>query len=239
MNKITTVLFDFDGTLFHHNYDNDDHYWKFLKTLDIHGTPELKLQTEIWTHYYFANSPEIQEDKKNVKALSTSMFHLFNRRKIAQLDNFNEQTLDQLTEKVTHYLDHNLSGDSYLGEDVIETLTWLKPKYKTGLITNRAHPVNEHLDTLNISQFFDSAYAAGEVGFWKPSPKIFERALAELKITPQEALYVGDNHFADVAGARDANMTPILLDPKGTFEDPGCTVIHKISDLIPLLKNLD
>lgn len=239
MKKITTILFDFDGTLYHHDYDNDGHYWEFLSSLGYPTTPDQQLKVEQWTHYYFANSPEIQEDKANVQALNTSMFHLFNRRKLAQIAACDEPTLDQLVEQVTQFLDQNITGESYLGEDVIQTLTALRPHYKLGLITNRSNPVNEHLETLNIAEFFDTAYAAGEVNVWKPNPEIFERAFQELNIQPEEAIYVGDNHFADVAAAIEANMLPILIDPKGTFEDPGCNVIHKISDLIPILENLN
>lgn len=239
MKTITTILFDFDGTLYHHDYDNDGHYWDFLNSLGIQTTPAQQLKIEQWTHYYFANSPELLEDKSNVQTLNTSMFERFNRRKLAQIHPCDAPTLDQLTAQIIHFLDHNVSGESYLGDDVIETLTTLKKDYKLGLITNRSNPVTDHLAELNITHFFDTAYAAGEVNCWKPNPQIFDRAFQELNITPQEAIYVGDNHFADVAAAQQAQMIPILIDPKGTFQDPGCNVIHKISDLIPILNTLN
>ena len=48
---------------------------------------------------------------------------------------------------------------------------------------------------------------------------------------PSEAAYVGDNYFADVVGARAAGLTPVLLDPRGIFDDPECAVIHSFTEL--------
>lgn len=238
MQKITTILFDFDGTLYHHDPNNDKHYWEFVETLGVIVTSEMKTKTEQWSHYYFANSEEIQRDKEKIEDNHSSFWCLYNRRKLEQLGNYNDKTLDDWAKEISDYLDTKISDDATLGDDVIETLSWMKPNYKLGLITNRSNPIDQHLEHLKIDHFFDTAYAAGEVGFWKPSPLIFERAFSELEITPEEAIYVGDNHFADIAAAKNANMLPILMDPNKTYEEPDCEVISKISDLIPFLKKL-
>jgi FMN phosphatase YigB (HAD superfamily) len=43
--------------------------------------------------------------------------------------------------------------------------------------------------------------------------------------SPEQTLYIGDNYFADVVGARRAGLRPVLYDPKGLFHEPGCPVI--------------
>jgi predicted HAD superfamily phosphohydrolase YqeG len=42
---------------------------------------------------------------------------------------------------------------------------------------------------------------------------------------------VGDNYFADVVGARNAGIQPILIDPVNLFPEADCVVIDTISDL--------
>jgi FMN phosphatase YigB (HAD superfamily) len=50
-------------------------------------------------------------------------------------------------------------------------------------------------------------------------------------IEPGQAVYVGDNYFADVIGAQRAGMRAVLIDPEGLFPEADCPVIHKISEL--------
>jgi putative hydrolase of the HAD superfamily len=51
-------------------------------------------------------------------------------------------------------------------------------------------------------------------------------------------VYVGDNYYADVEGARAAGMMPILIDPDGIFPDPGCPVIRSLGELEAALTDL-
>ena len=78
--------------------------------------------------------------------------------------------------------------------------------------------------------------AGGDVRMWKPEPYIFIHACERLNIAPTEAVYVGDNYFADVVGARRAGLLPVLYDPRGIFPDPGCPIIRSFPELTQLLK---
>ena len=85
--------------------------------------------------------------------------------------------------------------------------------------------------------YFEFALAAGDVGVWKPDPEIFRFALHRLGTQPNETLYVGDNYYADVVGARRAGLRPILVDTDGTFPDAECTIIQNVGDLCEILSN--
>ena len=76
---------------------------------------------------------------------------------------------------------------------------------------------------------------AGEVGAWKPDPKIFDRAMELSDTTPEKMIYVGDNYYADILGANNAGLQPVLLDDKGVFPDAECVVIERLDELIGLL----
>jgi putative hydrolase of the HAD superfamily len=79
--------------------------------------------------------------------------------------------------------------------------------------------------------YLEFALTSGEVNSWKPDTKIFEHALQHLDLQPEDALYVGDNFYADVIGARRAGIHPVLIDPDGIFPEADCPVIAAIGDL--------
>ena len=74
--------------------------------------------------------------------------------------------------------------------------------------------------------------ASGEVGVHKPDPGIFAVALDRMGVQAEESLYVGDNYWADVEGAQQACLTPVLLDPERLFPEADCLVLHSVSDLL-------
>jgi putative hydrolase of the HAD superfamily len=89
-----------------------------------------------------------------------------------------------------------------------------------------------------VSEFFDFAVAGGEVNSYKPDPGLFEHALQHAKVSPHEAVYVGDNYFADVIGSRRAGLTPILYDPLGIFPEAECATIKTFDELNLVIKDI-
>ena len=64
---------------------------------------------------------------------------------------------------------------------------------------------------------------------------VFEHALARAGLTPREAIYVGDNYFADVVGSLRAGLMPVLYDPSLLFPEAECAVIRSFDELHGLL----
>jgi putative hydrolase of the HAD superfamily len=64
----------------------------------------------------------------------------------------------------------------------------------------------EKLRRAHLTDFLTDAIVSGEVGFDKPHPAIFERALAIAGCSAAEALVVGDDPRADIAGAKQAGL---------------------------------
>jgi len=65
------------------------------------------------------------------------------------------------------------------------------------------------LERQGVLELFDHWSFSDEVGHYKPSPVIFEHALAGLGATPERSVHVGDIRRTDVAGARGMGMTAI------------------------------
>jgi FMN phosphatase YigB (HAD superfamily) len=76
------------------------------------------------------------------------------------------------------------------------------------------------------------------VNSYKPEPGLFEHAVKLANVTAREAVYVGDNYFADVVGARRAGLTPVLVDPRGVFPEADCITIKTFDELGAILKDL-
>ena len=86
-----------------------------------------------------------------------------------------------------------------------------------------------------LAGYFDFTLAAGEINAWKPEPEIFRHALNRCALKPEQAVYVGDNYYADIIGAQGAGLLPVLIDPDDLFPEATCAVIRTIGELPALL----
>jgi putative hydrolase of the HAD superfamily len=75
---------------------------------------------------------------------------------------------------------------------------------KVGLVSNAVDPpalLHRDLEQMGIAQRLDVAVFSSEVGWRKPHPAIFERALEAVGVEPGQTLFVGDTLATDIAGA--------------------------------------
>ena len=80
---------------------------------------------------------------------------------------------------------------------------------KLGLVSNAFDPpalLHRDLEQLGIAERIDAAVFSSEVGWRKPHPAIFERALEALGVQAERALFVGDSLAADIGGAAALGM---------------------------------
>jgi putative hydrolase of the HAD superfamily len=95
---------------------------------------------------------------------------------------------------------------------VYETLAGLKPRYKLGIVSDSQvdHSYPE-LRMLGIYGFFDAVIVSAEFGFRKPDVRLFGECLRRLGVKPDESVYIGNDTFRDVKGAKDAGMASVLI----------------------------
>lgn len=98
--------------------------------------------------------------------------------------------------------------------DTLQAL--LDAKIKIGIVTNAFQTMvmrDRELETHGLLHYFKTCrFAAADVGYLKPHPVIFERALACVDVKPTEAVFVGDNLNADIAGAQRVGMKAVWRD---------------------------
>ncbi len=68
------------------------------------------------------------------------------------------------------------------------------------------------LEAIGLSVFFDVVSVSAIEATGKPEAEIFRRTCARLGVEPGEAVHVGDSLRDDVAGARGAGLSALLLD---------------------------
>lgn len=99
--------------------------------------------------------------------------------------------------------------------EVVDTLHLLRAQgLRFAIVTNAFQPMWMRDIELQqhglLSLFPECRISAADVGVLKPHPSIFEHALKCLGVAPSEAVFVGDNPVADIAGAQGAGMQAVL-----------------------------
>jgi epoxide hydrolase-like predicted phosphatase len=104
------------------------------------------------------------------------------------------------------------AGD-VLDRDLLGFIRSLRPRYKTGVISNAWPDLRDYIIESNFDDAFDTLVISAEVGVMKPEAKIYRLALKQLGVAAGEAAFV-DDAPANVEAARTLGMQGIL------FRDP-------------------
>jgi putative hydrolase of the HAD superfamily len=93
------------------------------------------------------------------------------------------------------------------------------------------------LHKVGLAQYFDPIVVSGDHGFRKPDPRLFEFTLERMGVSAAQTVYVGNDMFRDIYGARQIGMRTIMFDSdQGTKEYEGCTPDYRITDHRQLLE---
>ncbi|MCX2679489.1 YjjG family noncanonical pyrimidine nucleotidase [Galbibacter sp. EGI 63066] len=221
--EITDVFFDLDHTLWDFERNSGLTYEKILKTnaidvgleqfLEVYVPNNLKL----WELY--------REDKITKEALRFERLKTtFDMLKIA----IPEAVILKLSDDyITHLPDFN-----HLFSDAVDILEYLHPKYNLHIITNGFAEVQQKkLQNSGIDYFFQVVMNSETAGVKKPNPLIFEKALKQARVKPENALMVGDSYEADILGAKKVGMKTILYTPNGGYLNVKTHIINELEEI--------
>src|SRR6267142_767451 len=108
------------------------------------------------------------------------------------------------------------SGTASLPDEVHPTLAALRARgFKLVVVSNANGRLRYLFDRLGLSGSLDGLFDSYDEGVEKPDPRFFRRALERTGAEAQSTIHVGDFYHIDVAGARAAGITPVLLDVAG------------------------
>ncbi len=233
------VFFDLDGTLRHSLPSGADVFTDYAITLGLQVDMEARLRAARWEHLYWASSVDLRDDLLAHSGDTENFWIEYSRRRLVALGASPEKAVE-FASSVSKHMGEFYKPESVIPEDVRRTLPQLKQAgYILGVISNRDKPFQDLLHEHGIGEFFDFSLAAGEVNTFKPDPGVFEHALRRVNLSARDAVYVGDNYYAEVVGARRAGLRPILYDPHGIFPDPDCTAIKSFDELSSVIKVME
>lgn len=116
---------------------------------------------------------------------------------------------------------------------------------KVALISNFTYApvIYKSLRKVGINEFFNAIIVSEEVGWRKPSARIFQDALNRLQVKASQAVYIGDSPNEDIKGAKIAGLKTVfvpsqfntLKDLKESKQEPD----YIANDLISISQNLN
>jgi len=144
----------------------------------------------------------------------------------------------ELAAKISdHYREQRHLGLEPLA-DAIETVRWLRESgCRLALLTNGAAAAQRgKVERFQLAGFFDLILIEGELGYGKPDARVYQTALRELGVQPNECWMAGDNLEWDVAAPQRLGIYAIWIDRGGEGLPPGSKVrpdrvIRSLSEL--------
>jgi len=235
---VRAIIFDLDGTLRVSRPSWDEIFIREAQALGVPVTPESHRRLNRWIHYFWASSEQLRHWLRKYGE-SADFWIAFNAERLRRLG-CDEACVRALAPKLYERLNSlEDTVEDVVPEDVVPTLQALKARgYRLGLLTNRRDPLQGYLDEIGLGQWLDFALVAGQIGAWKPSPEAFLKAAEAAEVAPAEAAYVGDNYYADILGAKQAGLQPVLLDPQGLFPEADSPVIRRIGELPQVVEQI-
>jgi len=220
MKNLNTLIFDFGGTL-----DSDGIHWRIRAYRWIQGERQIE-----WDVFKMADDAAVQalincgwahqmSLRETVNFLATEMFVRLNLS-----DEAKGRYVEDFCEDVAQYIQRNR-----------RLLEKLKPDYRLGVISNNFGNTQGWCDDYNLSPLMEVIVDSAVVGISKPEAGIFQIALNEMGVMPEDAAYIGDSFSRDIVGAKNAGMYSIWIVGNEEKECPDESLVDlKIESLIEL-----
>ena len=212
MATIRAVIFDLGHTVWDYAPRDDA---RRLSILRLHQRLEESLGGDI-------PSPRMLD--RALGAAVQRWLDIWNSNRLDQppSDQMVREALDALEITVPHDLLHELTAIIFGSEvdmpviepDTLAAIAELDGRgLAMGCITNTIlleEGIVDALRRLGLLRYFRSVVVSSVGGYHKPHRSLFLRALKELEVAPEEALFVGDRLVDDVSGAKGVGMRAML-----------------------------
>jgi putative hydrolase of the HAD superfamily len=226
-----TILFDLGGTLAHY-YDMCDFpsileeaIGKVQSYLD--ETRRLTVTAEL------IHSRVMEEDHESAdyasRPLEERLTRIFGLEPSKATDEFLMEMCKRFVAPIF------ARGKCY--EDTLPALRELRLRgFRTAVVSNTSwgSPAvlwRNEIKRLGLDSYVDSVVLDRDIGWRKPSRRIFEFAMETLGVLPGDCLFVGDEPKWDLIGPRAVGMEAVLIDRGGNIAATGEQPIKNLHDL--------
>ncbi len=221
--KITTISFDADGTLW--DFEGVMRY-ALRCTLDElrRRVPSIPDSLSIETLIAIRN--QVAEERKGKATKHETIRLEAFKRTLESIENSNDDLAAHLN---AVYLKHRFE-DIQLFDDVLLTLNALQGHYRLGLLSNG----NTYPERCGLVGRFQFVVFAQDYGVQKPDPRLFEIAIRQAGCTKRQLLHVGDSFQNDVMGAKRAGVRSVWLNRHRQNNDTGIQPDFEVLSLVEL-----
>ncbi len=216
--KIELIIFDLDGTIVNSIFDIADGV--------NHALVKMNRDT-VSVH-------EVQE------MIGSGVKKLI---ELALIDVSDEIVLANALKIFQDYYSKNLITKTRPYKDVLETLNQLS-NFKMAIYSNKPQNLTDKVIIgLDLNSYFDTVQGADESKYKrKPSEEGINYILKKLKVKPKNVIMVGDSthdiHAGKRAGVKTCAVTYGYRDEKILANESPDFLIHKLTDLVNILKNI-
>jgi putative hydrolase of the HAD superfamily len=118
--------------------------------------------------------------------------------------------------------------------DVTNALAALRGAgYRIAVASNLDARIHAILGSVGSAPAFDFVLPSSQIGFRKPHRCFFDAVVARAGVPPSAILYVGDDPYNDLRGAREAGLSAVLIDRRGRN---GAGSIPSLTELLGCLE---
>ncbi|MEM7306518.1 MAG: TIGR02253 family HAD-type hydrolase [Planctomycetota bacterium] len=201
MGKLRAVLFDLDDTLF-----STTDFARRARANAVAAMVDAGLELPLQV---------VQRELEEVIAEFSSNYDhhfdkLLQRLRPPGIERHNPALI--LAAGVVAYHDTKFGG-LHPFEDVVPFLSFLRGAgVQTGIITHGwTTKQAEKIVRLGLVPYLDEGaiFISDQIGISKPNPKLYQTALRDLGLTPEEAMYVGDSPDHDITPPQSIGMTAV------------------------------
>ena len=217
---INAVFFDVGGTLIEPRYPVGEIYAKFAARFGRSADP-VRLQANFLRHFPLQPKLAFRRDLplSNIFSAESDWW----RRLVSDVfaDEGTFPRFDEFFEAVY---------EAFRGDDLWKVLDGVVPTLETlrqrnlrlGVVSNFDSRLPTILRECELAHYFRTVRFSSFSNSAKPDSAIFQTALDELQLRPEETVHVGDSWNEDIEGALAMGMRAILFDPRRRFIDnPG------------------
>lgn len=208
LSKFEAVIFDLDSTL------TNTQQYPFVASewlLNKIGIESEELKESFLRNLFTRYMTAIHEIVEGAPFRSAS--EIVHTSMSNSLDDIEQHADPRLVDEAAHRFKKLHLELSTLRDGVIDILDNLKTRgLKLGVITNSfAGNAKTILTNLDLIHFFSSIIDCGDVNAFKPMKAPFERVLRDIDTEAAKAIYVGDEYYADMVGAKSLGMTTVWI----------------------------
>jgi len=237
--RYKTILIDWDDTIGDFNqsaivslheifetYHLGDLYESFEQFYAIYHTHNLQL----WEQY---GRKEISKKYLNHNRFLYPLMQAIGR---GQTYEYQHLSLDDTAERIAADFLRLTTEHFRVLPEAKEVVPYLAQHYSLIVISNGFTEVqHEKIKRSGLAAYFDHVVLSEAVGFHKPSPEIYQAALALSHCSPREAVMIGDGYESDIQGAKNAGIDQIWLTQNYLPEQKATYIISSLNQVMQLL----